>query len=113
MSLLRQLHCIRVPLDDFALFDAEIAEQSCAGCAESEDGVFHHWLAAANRPKEVLEVVVAVQVAVLEVVTAMYQAAGRRTVMHWIPLVPLNRVLATPAVGPMATTRFPVAVTSM
>lgn len=47
-ELLGQLHGIRIPGNHTPSFQAEIAEQSGAGGAEAEDGVFDDRLASAD-----------------------------------------------------------------
>ena len=58
-----KLHRLGIPVDDLAALDAEIAEQGSAGGAEAEGCVFDDGLTAADGVKEVVEVVVAVGVA--------------------------------------------------
>src|SRR3954471_5325606 len=58
-----QLHLVGVPVDDLAAFDAEVREQGGAGGTIAEDGVFHHRLTGADCGEKILEVVVAIAVA--------------------------------------------------
>ena len=60
---LGDFHGVGVPLDDAAVFHAEVAEQGGSGGAEAEDGVLDYGFAGADRGEEVVEVVVAVAVA--------------------------------------------------
>ena len=57
------LHRFRVPVDDIAALHAQVAEQGSAGCTEAEYRIFDYGLTAADRVKEVMEVVIAVDVA--------------------------------------------------
>ena len=63
MPILSELHCLRVPVDDAAAFDTEIAEKRGPGGAEAEGCVFDWLTAGADGVEEVVEVVVAVGVA--------------------------------------------------
>jgi len=57
---LGDFHSFRVPVNDAAALDAEIAEQRSSGGAETEHRIFHDRLACSNGVKEVLEVVIVV-----------------------------------------------------
>ena len=60
---LGDFHGVGVPIDDAAVFHAEVAEQGGSGGPEAEDGVFDYGFAGTDRGEEVVEVVVAVTVA--------------------------------------------------
>ena len=73
---LKQFHLLRVPANRGILFIAQVAQQSCAGCPETEDRVLNHRLARPQGFKEVLQVVVTI-VVFLWSHKALF--AGRRT----------------------------------
>src|SRR5579875_1917589 len=57
------LHGFGVPVNDAAAVHADIREQGRSGCAEAKDRVFHHGRPVADGIKEIVKVVIAVQVA--------------------------------------------------
>ncbi len=54
--------CFGIPVDNVALFVAEVAEQGRSGRAETKDRIFHDGLARTHRGKEIAEVIIAVAV---------------------------------------------------
>src|ERR1700726_114858 len=79
-----QLHCVGIPLHHRTALEAEIAEQCGPGCAESEYCILHDGLPRSNCRKEILEVIVAVAVALGSYIFLVLRRWRSRWVRHRI-----------------------------